>query len=302
VAARRWLGLADGLVVDSELDPDLAAYLATARAEVELGDGQPARALTAILAGLDALGGLDDAASVGSLLPLGAGALAELLRDADARRDPDAAAALGPARTRIREAIAAVVRTGRTGSASAAAGLAEAELGRAGGRSSADAWTAAAAAWDRLDGALYVAYARYRAAEARLRVREDRPAAANDVRAAFESLSALGVAPLVAAVAGLARQARIALPTQSGPPATPEAPEPAAARGAGPPLSAREREVLALVAAGRTNGEIAGELFISRKTASVHVSHILDKLGVASRVEAAITAARLGIVTLGEGD
>jgi DNA-binding NarL/FixJ family response regulator len=59
-------------------------------------------------------------------------------------------------------------------------------------------------------------------------------------------------------------------------------------------LSERELEVLALVAAGRTNGQIAAELFISPKTASVHVTHILDKLGVANRVEAAMVAGRLG--------
>ena len=61
-------------------------------------------------------------------------------------------------------------------------------------------------------------------------------------------------------------------------------------------LSARESEVLALVAAGRTNGQIAEELFISPKTASVHVTHILDKLGVSSRIEAAMLAARAGLV------
>jgi DNA-binding NarL/FixJ family response regulator len=61
-------------------------------------------------------------------------------------------------------------------------------------------------------------------------------------------------------------------------------------------LSKRELEVLALVAAGRTNGQIAQELFISPKTASVHVTHILDKLGVSSRIEAAMIAARAGIV------
>ena len=54
---------------------------------------------------------------------------------------------------------------------------------------------------------------------------------------------------------------------------------------------------LALVATGRTNGEIARALFISPKTASVHVSHILDKLGVANRVEAAMVAARVGLTT-----
>ena len=55
-------------------------------------------------------------------------------------------------------------------------------------------------------------------------------------------------------------------------------------------LTERELEVLRLVAAGRSNREIAAELFISPKTASVHVSNILGKLGVASRGEAAARA------------
>jgi DNA-binding NarL/FixJ family response regulator len=54
--------------------------------------------------------------------------------------------------------------------------------------------------------------------------------------------------------------------------------------------------VLRLVAAGRTNPQIAEALFISRKTASNHVSHILTKLGVANRVEAAAAGRRLGIL------
>ena len=61
-------------------------------------------------------------------------------------------------------------------------------------------------------------------------------------------------------------------------------------------LSAREIEVLRLVADGRSNGEIGEALFISRKTAGVHVTHILDKLGVANRVEAAMAAGRLGLL------
>src|SRR6266498_5254017 len=60
-------------------------------------------------------------------------------------------------------------------------------------------------------------------------------------------------------------------------------------------LTPREAEVLALVAAGRSNSQIAGELFISPKTASVHVSNILAKLGVSGRVEAAARAHRLGL-------
>ncbi|HEX5589472.1 MAG TPA: LuxR C-terminal-related transcriptional regulator [Candidatus Limnocylindrales bacterium] len=65
------------------------------------------------------------------------------------------------------------------------------------------------------------------------------------------------------------------------------------------PLSPREREVLALLAAGRTDGEIADELFISKKTASVHVANIKAKLGASSRVEIALMAARLGLAEEG---
>ena len=57
-------------------------------------------------------------------------------------------------------------------------------------------------------------------------------------------------------------------------------------------LTPREHEVLALLARGRSNGEIAKELFITTKTASVHVSNILRKLDVTNRVEAANLARR----------
>jgi DNA-binding CsgD family transcriptional regulator len=60
-------------------------------------------------------------------------------------------------------------------------------------------------------------------------------------------------------------------------------------------LTPREAEVLALVAAGRSNRQIAQTLFISPKTVSVHVSSLLAKLGVAGRVEAAAIAHRLGL-------
>ena len=60
-------------------------------------------------------------------------------------------------------------------------------------------------------------------------------------------------------------------------------------------LTAREREVLAALAAGHTNKEIADALFISVKTASVHVSNILRKLDVPGRQEAARVAHRLGV-------
>ena len=102
----------------------------------------------------------------------------------------------------------------------------------------------------------------------------------------------LGAGPLSDDIALLARRARIS----SGLPGDDADARAAAARVAEPErlgLTAREFEVLRLVAAGRSNREIAGELFISAKTASVHVSNILAKLGVTTRGEAAATAHRL---------
>jgi len=61
-------------------------------------------------------------------------------------------------------------------------------------------------------------------------------------------------------------------------------------------LTARENEVLSLIVDGYSNGQIAERLFITRKTASVHVSNILAKLGVGTRLEAAAMAHRMGLV------
>ena len=60
-------------------------------------------------------------------------------------------------------------------------------------------------------------------------------------------------------------------------------------------LTPREAEVLSLIAEGQTNRQIGETLFVSEKTASVHVSNILRKLGVNSRVDAAAVAQRLGV-------
>ncbi|MEU7053186.1 helix-turn-helix domain-containing protein, partial [Streptomyces eurythermus] len=98
--------------------------------------------------------------------------------------------------------------------------------------------------------------------------------------------------PLADAVARLAQRARLTL---GGGRRRDPAADPAAAFG----LTSRERDVLGLVAAGRTNRQIAEELFISPKTASVHVSNILGKLGVSGRGEAAAVAHRLGLLVAG---
>ena len=126
-------------------------------------------------------------------------------------------------------------------------------------------------------------YARWRRAEAALALGQ-RHAAAEPLRAAAATAARLGARPLLDEIRALARRGRVELGD-------------AADRGTadGLDLTARERDVLRLVAAGRTNREIGAELFMSPKTASVHVSRILRKLKVRGRVEAAAFAHRRGL-------
>ncbi len=109
-------------------------------------------------------------------------------------------------------------------------------------------------------------------------------------RAARDTASRLRAAPLGTALDDLARRARLDAGNGSrgGHGGGPAAPSPLAA------LTDREREVLSLIARGKSNREIGTELFITPKTASVHVSNILGKLGAASRTEAAAIAYREG--------
>ena len=107
---------------------------------------------------------------------------------------------------------------------------------------------------------------------------------------------ALGAQPLLGWIEALARRSRIELPSAaevvSPAGVDTDLPTPPDDHG----LTAREREVLALLVEGHTNKRIAEQLFISESTAGVHVSNILGKLGVTSRTEAATVAARLGLV------
>jgi DNA-binding NarL/FixJ family response regulator/tetratricopeptide (TPR) repeat protein len=127
-------------------------------------------------------------------------------------------------------------------------------------------------------------YARFRWAEAVLLTRGSRQQAVAALAEAASIAADLKAAPLATDVRALADRARLVLPA----PAAPAEEDPDG-------LTAREAEVLALVAKGRTNAEIAAELFISVKTASVHVSNILRKLGLKSRIQAAAVAQRRGL-------
>lgn len=143
-------------------------------------------------------------------------------------------------------------------------------------------WVEVVVAWDGLGRP-------YRATDARLRAAEEMLAAGNRtevqrlLRTASESAESLGAQALSAEITLLARSARIDLGV------------PSAVAGPALGLTERETEVLRLVADGRSNKEIAGELFISAKTVSVHVSNVLAKFGVRTRGEAAATAHRLGL-------
>jgi DNA-binding NarL/FixJ family response regulator len=173
---------------------------------------------------------------------------------------------------------------------------AEAEWTRVAGHGDPDRWAQAAGAWDELGCPWPAAYAHWRLAEALLERGTRREEAAAPLRRAWATARELEAQPLLAEIEMLSRRARIALAPE--PAATGEG-ESTAAQPAAPGdelgLTPREREVLALVADGRTNRQIAEALFISDKTASVHVSNILAKLGVANRAEAAATVHRLGL-------
>jgi len=161
---------------------------------------------------------------------------------------------------------------------------AEAEYRRVGGDNDPQAWHAVMDAFGP-DYVYEIARTRWRLAEA-LAETGRRDEAAEQWRQAAETADRLGARPLRRALEDLARRARI------GP-----VPDDQAAGAVLASLTSREREVLRLIAAGRSNREIAAVLYIAPKTASVHVSNILGKLGAASRTEAAAIAHREGLIT-----
>ncbi|WP_426571374.1 helix-turn-helix transcriptional regulator [Aquihabitans sp. McL0605] len=150
-----------------------------------------------------------------------------------------------------------------------------------------DAWAEAVERWSDLGDIWWVAVASLREADAAAATgAADR--AATMLHEAHRLASELGAEPLLAQIEAVSRRTRLSL----------EPPERVILSTTSIDqlgLTTREAEVLVLLAAGRTNRQIGTELFISGKTASVHVSNIMRKLGVTSRVDAAAVAQRLGV-------
>ena len=165
-----------------------------------------------------------------------------------------------------------------------------AEADRATGAMARERCDKTVAAWEEIGDPYQLGRALIGAAEAAA-ADGDRPTAAAQIRRAAEIADRLGARPLREQAEWLARRARLTL---AGDLAA-EAADPSEHVRQQYGLTARELEVLRLVAIGRSNRDIATELFISAKTASVHVSNIMSKLGVSSRVEAAAIAFRLGL-------
>jgi DNA-binding CsgD family transcriptional regulator len=168
--------------------------------------------------------------------------------------------------------------------------LAAAELARATG--AVPDWSAAIEAARDAGDVYLLAYGLLRGAQQAWSDR-DREATAELLEESARLSSDMGAAPLLEEARALARRARLPVAETGPSEAQGEAVAPPALDAYG--LTDRELEVLALVAAGRSNPQIATELFISPKTASVHVSNIISKLGVSGRGEAAALAHRLGL-------
>ena len=153
-------------------------------------------------------------------------------------------------------------------------------------RDQAARWSALAGSWAQLGRPFNSTYARLREAEAALAQQLPREQVAEALEVARTTARQLGAAPLLEQIDKVARRARIRGGSDDA----------RARAGESSGLTDRELDVLRLLVAGHTNREIGQELYMSPKTASVHVSRILSKLGVKTRTEAAGAAYRLGLL------
>jgi len=298
-AASRWQQIRAFLAVISRVD--FALESAQRAAEAALWAGRPGDALAETQRMLARYQVPDLTILCGRLLTAGMAACADLAEQARARHDEpaaDAAAAAADGLAAWVEQMGDAPFADHPWVATIPAERAtwDAERTRVAGPSDPRAWGAAAEAWQ-IPGCPHQAgYAWWRQAQALLDAGHPAAAAAGTLRAA--AAAADGHAPLLAQVRALAERARIPLQPAPAEPKTPGAPPPAEAPSPKTPygLTDRELAVLRLLAVGRTNAQIGAELYISPKTAGVHVSNILRKLGVSGRVQAAALAERAGLL------
>jgi DNA-binding CsgD family transcriptional regulator/tetratricopeptide (TPR) repeat protein len=294
-AARRLLQDAGRVAVQGgqgQFDAQFAAPLAIARAELALWEGRGEEAFQVAIEGLDVLARLGFETLEPVLFALGVAAAVDRAELASARR---AAAEVEAARRDGDQLLARLDAAedlpNRGPETAAVRRQCQAERARLHGRPDPAAWARAAAGWETLAMPYPAACARLREAEALLASRAPRARVEAALQAAHQIATQLGAGPLRRKLELLARRGRARLEATAQPGAT-EPPAEVSSLG----LTRREAEVLALVAAGRTNRQIGEALFITPKTASIHVSRILAKLGVTGRVEAATIAHRLGLV------
>lgn len=269
--------------------------IARVSGEFAVWQGKFTEARSAIERGLALLRDTDDAAWLLRITALGAQLEADAVDDSRlAGQSVDMA--------RARQAVDRHVRTGREevdriertvnchcDSFHRWTELTEAEAARIAEPSAPARWATIATSYE--FNPYLAAYARWRQAEALLARPETRTRARAPLLTAHQTAMRLQAAPLLGKIVDLAGRGRIDL---AEPLPQPERPAPTAAERLG--LSARETEVLTLIGRGLSNAEIAEILFISPKTASAHVSHILRKLNVSSRVQAATVAQRAGLI------
>ncbi len=287
--ARPHLARAAELAVDSR-EPQYLGVLGALEAELATREGDMAGARAAVELALDRIEFCSDDA-LRMAMASAAGLTAEATA-AQAARDLGDERAVADAVIHAELLVARVRACAEDGGVLERAYLAhaEADFARALGADQVERWREAAAAWDALGRPYHAAIARWREAEALVGA-GDREAAIDPASAAISEAEQLGAAWLAGELESLAARARLRLGVEGSTGEAVERDEDEDPFG----LTPRERQVLALVAAGATNREIGRQLYMAEKTASVHVSRILAKLDVRSRTEAAGVAHRLGL-------
>jgi DNA-binding CsgD family transcriptional regulator len=266
------------------------APLTVARAECQLWAGRPEAAAGLIADSLARFGAGELVVFTADLYALATWACADIA--VAALRDPGTVTQQGAVARQLLhrlERLTAELTGPAPPGVAANRATTRAETSRIADAGDAGLWAEAQAAWDAIGNTPRAAYARWRGADAVLTAGNDRPEPSLLVREAYAIAAELRARPLIEALRRLALRARIDLSDEERP-----------TRPSNPlvsqfELTPRELEVLALLADGMTNREIASELFISDKTASVHVSRILGKLAVTNRTAAAALAHQLGI-------